>query len=85
MFTAGEQIGDEDCLFLDITVPGGVNLTARKPVMVWFHGGGFTSSSGGGYIGAPLATTGDVIVVSVNYRLGIFGFLSDGPGNNIIT
>ena len=76
------SIGEEDCLFLDITVPGGVVSGANKPVMVWIHGGGYYSGTGITYIGGPLATTGDVIVVSINYRLGIFGFLSDGPGNN---
>jgi len=48
--------------------------------MVYFHGGGFQTGSGSEYIGGPLAVTGDVIVVTLNYRLGVLGFLSDGPG-----
>lgn len=65
----------EDCLYLDVTTPA--RDGAKRPVMVWFHGGGF--SSGGGlldwYDGGALATEGDVVVVSVNYRLGALGYL----------
>ncbi|MFI7115923.1 carboxylesterase family protein [Amycolatopsis sp. NPDC049868] len=74
----------EDCLNLTISTPG---LDAgRRPVLVWLHGGGF--SSGGGlldwYDGGALAAEGDLVVVSVNYRLGALGYLYlDGvsPGN----
>ena len=76
----GAYIGDEDCLFLDITVPGGVDEANKKPVMVWIHGGGYVAGSKNGYLGASLAKHGDVIIVAINYRLGVFGFLSDGPG-----
>jgi para-nitrobenzyl esterase len=74
----GDFIGDkpsesEDCLTLNVTAPRG----ARKlPVMVWIHGGGFFSGSGGIYQAGQLATKGDVVVVTVNYRLGVFGFLA---------
>ncbi|KAF6023162.1 ces3 [Bugula neritina] len=80
-------MGEEDCLFLDITVPRGVQLGAKKPVMVWIHGGGFVLSSGSSYIGAAIATAGDVIVVTINYRLGVLGFLTDnkwGAAGNLI-
>ena len=73
-------MGDEDCLFLHVTVPGETRAGQKKPVMVWIHGGGFNAGASSGYIGAPLALNGDVIVVTINYRLGIMGFLSDGPG-----
>ncbi|MCB1492118.1 MAG: carboxylesterase family protein, partial [Rhodobiaceae bacterium] len=66
----------EDCLFLDITVPGAANAMGfwqNKPVMVWFHGGGFTGGSGDVYDARALATENDVIVVTINYRLGAFG------------
>ncbi|ONF63628.1 carboxylesterase [Amycolatopsis keratiniphila subsp. keratiniphila] len=74
----------EDCLNLTISTPG---LDAgRRPVLVWLHGGGF--SSGGGlldwYDGGALAAEGDLVVVGVNYRLGALGYLYlDGvsPGN----
>ncbi|MFI5733609.1 carboxylesterase/lipase family protein [Kribbella sp. NPDC051587] len=61
----------EDCLYLNVTTPtsGG----PRKPVMVWLHGGGFVEGSGGEYDPQRLAAGGDVIVVTANYRLGIFG------------
>jgi para-nitrobenzyl esterase len=65
----------EDCLYLNIWTPG---LDAkRRPVMVWIHGGGFTigSASQPIYDGAVLTRRGDVVMVSVNYRLGPLGFL----------
>lgn len=73
-------MGDEDCLYLDITVPGRVELAHPKAVMVWIHGGTYKIGAKDVYLGAPLASHGDVIVVTINYRLGVLGFLSDGPG-----
>jgi para-nitrobenzyl esterase len=66
----------EDCLYLNVWTPAR-NAAERLPVMVWFHGGGFTSGSASESIfdGAGLAHRG-VVVVSVNYRLGPFGFLA---------
>jgi para-nitrobenzyl esterase len=68
----------EDCLFLNVWTPGLDNK--RRPVMVWLHGGGFSSGSGGDSIseGGNLARKGDVVVVSVNHRLSVFGFLQLG-------
>jgi para-nitrobenzyl esterase len=65
----------EDCLFLNVWTPGLDNK--KRPVMVWLHGGGFSSGSGGESIteGGNLAGKGDVVVVSVNHRLNVFGFL----------
>ena len=65
----------EDCLVLNVFTPalsGGKN----RPVMVWLHGGGFATGSGSGAIieGTNLARTGDVVVVSINHRLNVFGF-----------
>ena len=74
-------MGSEDCLFMDITVPGGINPQANRAVMIWIHGGGMTSGTGSDFYGAPLALYGDVIVVTINYRLGIMGFLYDGDGS----
>lgn len=50
---------------------------ARRPVLVWFHGGGFTSGSGGRawYDGARLASSGGIVVVTANYRLGALGYI----------
>jgi para-nitrobenzyl esterase len=65
----------EDCLFLNVWSPGIDNK--KRPVMVWLHGGGFSSGSGGDAIseGGNLARKGDVVVVSVNHRLNVFGYL----------
>jgi len=75
----------EDCLSLNVYVPGEVSSKTKKSVMVWIHGGGFISGLGSMYDGSLLALEGDVIVVTLNYRLGAFGFLSTGdssaPGN----
>jgi para-nitrobenzyl esterase len=66
----------EDCLSLNLWTPaldGG-----RRPVMVWIHGGSFTSGTAGSpiYDGSSLARQGDVVVVTFNYRLGALGFLA---------
>ena len=65
----------EDCLFLNVFAPA--ESTEPLPVMVWIHGGGYTSGSGSGgiYDGTPLASQG-VVLVSINYRLNVFGFLA---------
>lgn len=70
---------DEDCLTLNVWTPGSDG--SGRPVMVWIHGGGFTGGSGASalYGGARLAERGDVVVVTINYRLGILGFLAH-PG-----
>jgi para-nitrobenzyl esterase len=64
----------EDCLSINIFTPA---LTGRRPVMVWLHGGGFAGGSGNWllYDGTNLARKEDVVVVSVNHRLNLFGFL----------
>lgn len=66
----------EDCLFLNVWTPA-TTVDARLPVMVWIHGGGFAGGSGAIpiYRGAALAARG-VVVVTINYRLGVFGFLA---------
>ncbi len=65
----------EDCLSLNVWTPGLDD--GRRPVMVWTHGGGFTSGSGSFllYRGGELARHGNVVVVTFNYRLGALGFL----------
>ena len=75
---AGKAVGEEDCLFLDVIVPYGIDKQQLKPVLIWFHGGGYMSGHRMWMIPTPLALHGDIIIVSVNYRLGSFGFLSDG-------
>jgi para-nitrobenzyl esterase len=70
-----EQAHSEDCLNLNVWTPGLDG--ARRPVMVWIHGGGFTIGAGSQeiYNGAVLARRGDVVIVTINYRLGPLGFL----------
>jgi para-nitrobenzyl esterase len=66
----------EDCLTLNVWTPG-IGDDAKRPVMVWLHGGAFAYGSGNRAVtdGANLARRGDVVVVSVNHRLNILGFL----------
>ncbi|MEV6639842.1 carboxylesterase family protein [Amycolatopsis sp. NPDC051371] len=68
----------EDCLSLNVFTP---STTGSRPVLVWIHGGGFSSGSGGQvwYTGTRLAREADAVVVTLNYRLGALGFLS-APG-----
>jgi para-nitrobenzyl esterase len=69
----------EDCLTLSVWTPG-LDDGAKRPVMVWLHGGAFGYGSGNRAVtdGANLARRGDVVVVNVNHRLNIFGFFALG-------
>src|SRR6478752_581124 len=75
----------EDCLVLNVFTPG-LNDGRKRPVMVWLHGGGFASGSGSGRIldGTSLAHTHDVVVVTINHRLNVFGYtyLGDAMGSD---
>jgi para-nitrobenzyl esterase len=68
----------EDCLFLNVQTPALDG--ARRPVMVWIHGGAFVNGTGAmpWYDGANFIRHGDVVVVSINYRLGVLGWLELG-------
>jgi para-nitrobenzyl esterase len=78
---------DEDCLTLDVwTPPAGVASGQQRPVMVWLHGGAFVNGSGGIYDARRLANRGDLVVVTINYRLGTLGFLAHpalGPPGDV--
>lgn len=67
------QRRDEDCLFLNVWTPA--TDAGRRPVMVWWHGGGFEVGSGSAswYDGQNLCRRGDIVVVTVNHRLNVFG------------
>src|SRR5690606_9643253 len=77
MLAGRAQGSSEDCLRLNVCTPG---LGGARPVMVWIHGGSFVFGSGhvSWYNGANLAQRGDVVVVTINYRLGALGFLHLG-------
>jgi para-nitrobenzyl esterase len=69
----------EDCLFLNIWTPG-LNPAGKRPVMVWLHGGGFSSGSASAllYDGTNLSRRGNVVMVGVNHRLNVFGYTHFG-------
>ncbi|XP_043837720.1 cocaine esterase-like [Dromiciops gliroides] len=75
----------EDCLYLNIYTPEHAKEGALLPVMVWIHGGGFVLGSASTYDGSMLSASQNVVVVIIQYRLGILGFFSTGdahaPGN----
>ncbi|WP_189186824.1 carboxylesterase/lipase family protein [Streptomyces albiflavescens] len=83
---AGEVPGGsttEDCLYLNVTTPDVARPDRPRPVIVWVHGGGFTNGAGSSYDAHRLATRGNVVVVTLNYRLGALGFLAHSglPGS----
>ena len=67
-------VGNEDCLYLNIYVPKGTERP--RPVAVWFHGGGYTGGASQDVDPSVFAAKADVVVVTVNYRLGALGFAS---------
>ncbi|XP_061483043.1 neuroligin-4, X-linked isoform X2 [Rhineura floridana] len=75
------QDQNEDCLYLNIYVPTEDDIhdqNSKKPVMVYIHGGSYMEGTGNIVDGSILASYGNVIVVTINYRLGVLGFLSTG-------
>jgi para-nitrobenzyl esterase len=77
MFQWQDSVEGEDCLRVNVWTPG-INDNNKRPVMVWLHGGGFSAGSGHDTLmldGENLARRGDVVVVSLNHRLNILGFL----------
>ncbi len=77
MFLWDDGIPGEDCLRVNVWTPT-LDSNAKRPVMVWLHGGGFVAGSGQelrAYDGESLARRGEVVVVSLNHRLGALGFL----------
>jgi para-nitrobenzyl esterase len=70
----GGDAGAEDCLYLNVTVPGALALNQPKPVIVWIHGAFFGGGAGHFFDSRRLAVQGDVVVVTINNRLGALGF-----------
>ncbi|XP_069125654.1 carboxylesterase 1C-like [Argopecten irradians] len=75
----------EDCLVLNVYVPPNTAESSKKPVMLYIHGGSYVEGTGMFYDGSYLSIHGDQIIVTINYRLGIWGFLTTAdshcPGN----
>ena len=77
MFSWDDGVQDEDCLRINLWTPS-LKSDAKRPVLVWLHGGGFVAGSGQelrAYDGENLARRGDVVVVSLNHRLNALGYL----------
>ncbi|WP_433662217.1 carboxylesterase/lipase family protein [Nocardia sp. CA-128927] len=74
----GGLAGSEDCLFLNVSTPR-AGAAQQRPVLVWIHGGAFVFGNGAEYDPSRLVRTGDLVVVTINYRLGALGFLGH-PG-----
>jgi para-nitrobenzyl esterase len=77
MFAWDDGVQSEDCLRINVWTPG-INDHKKRPVMLWLHGGGYTAGSGQelrSYDGENLARRGDVVVVSLNHRLNVLGYL----------
>nr|XP_046249832.1 carboxylesterase 3 isoform X2 [Scatophagus argus] len=68
----------EDCLYLNVYTPAEATKGDKLPVMVWIHGGGLAMGAASQYDGSPLAAYENIVVVIIQYRLGILGFLSTG-------
>lgn len=66
--------GDENCLFINVYTRSITNVDEKKPVMVWIHGGAFLCGSGNDmHFGPDYLLRKDVVLVTFNYRLGVFG------------
>jgi para-nitrobenzyl esterase len=77
VFQWNDAVQSEDCLRLNVWTPG-LEGSGRRPVMVWLHGGGFAAGSGHdlpAFDGENLARRGDVVVVTLNHRLNVLGYL----------
>lgn len=81
------NVGSTDCLFLNIWTPylpssSNPSMATLKPVVFWIHGGAFTSGTGSDqtFDGGSLVSRGDVVVITINYRLGTLDFLALNDG-----
>ena len=72
---AGPANANEDCLTLNVFTPK-LGATAKAPVIVWIHGGGNVDGASSDYDASRLASLGNTVVVTINYRLGLFGWLA---------
>jgi len=78
----------EDCLYLNVETPVNFTANSKLPVMVWIHGGAFITGEGWDYDASSMVTEDNVVVVTLNYRLGLLGFMAlpslavDGDAGN---
>lgn len=79
-FKSTKHVTSENCVFLNIYAPidSTINPKKKYPVLIYFHGGNFVTGASNDISPEILSVVGDIIVVTVNYRLGILGFLSSG-------
>ncbi|KAF9000854.1 Alpha/Beta hydrolase protein [Cyathus striatus] len=73
---AADATSSEDCLFLNVYVPGALDTTRSLPVLVWIHGGGYEGGDGSDPGNDLIKFSGGLIIVTLQYRLGVFGFLA---------
>ncbi|KAH9483951.1 cAMP-regulated D2 protein [Psilocybe cubensis] len=80
-----ESAFSEDCLSMVLYVPPSLTLTSNAPILVWIHGGSFVvgSATGPGLDGSKLAIATDSIVIAVQYRLGVLGFMAPNGATNL--
>jgi len=71
---AGPPNSNEDCLYLNVFTG---DTTAKRPVLVWIHGGGYFDGASNDYDPTKLVTRGKLVVVTINYRLNLFGFMAN--------
>ncbi len=74
--SGNEPVGSEDCLNLNVWTPVSASDRSRLPVLVWIHGGSFINGSGRDFTPVGLMNAGNMVVVTINYRLGALGFLA---------
>ena len=72
---AGPANNNEDCLYLNVFTPN-LDPSARLPVIFWIHGGGYVDGESNDYDASKLASDGKTVVVTINYRLNLMGFLA---------
>ncbi|XP_063266810.1 fatty acyl-CoA hydrolase precursor, medium chain-like isoform X2 [Prinia subflava] len=71
----------EDCLYLNVYTPVSTGKQEKLPVLVWIHGGGLVVGGASSYDGSALAALDNVVVVTIQYRLGLAGYFSTGDGH----
>jgi para-nitrobenzyl esterase len=74
--TQGRATDSEDCLFLNVYTPSTATAKSKLPVFIWIHGGALVNGAGSDYDPSVMVAENDIIVVTINYRLGSLGFLA---------